>query len=235
MRAPAAPIAAGAASQENGSSVEIKAWGHHEPSGVGGSRKNGTPAGRCTRKAVGETKESTVRQRTQLIAHAAPRERCVGGIAHHEAGRPSAVAGSIAARIGTESTNARHRGAGGCVRSAGPGYRAAASKRLPHQRGMPWWPSWGAKGAEPPRTAERRLAGADQQIECGHSAWRKARRSVRSDAAVGTDDASSVPTAGTLASGTWVMASSAIAVIVRLGFTPTFAGTVEPSVISRFW
>ncbi len=37
--------AAGAAGEENGSSVEIKAWGHHEPSVVGGSRKNGTRLG----------------------------------------------------------------------------------------------------------------------------------------------------------------------------------------------
>lgn len=34
--------------------------------------------------------------------------------------------------------------------------------------------------------------------------------------------------------GMWVIASSAMAVIVSEGLTPTFAGMVEPSVTSRF-
>ncbi len=36
------------------------------------------------------------------------------------------------------------------------------------------------------------------------------------------------------ASGTSLIACSASAVIVRLGLTPTFAGTAEPSQTSRF-
>ena len=43
-----------------------------------------------------------------------------------------------------------------------------------------------------------------------------------------------LPVAAAAASGTKLIARSASAVIVRLGLTPTFAGTTEPSQTSRF-